>query len=51
MCGAFLENGGGGTMVRFLGGIVIGSMSSPFYQYVGPKHVVVRTLIVIIEVI
>jgi len=33
MRGAFLENRGG-TMVPFLGGIVIGNMSSPFYQYV-----------------
>jgi len=31
---SFLGNGGGLPWSRFLGGIVIGSMSSPFYQYV-----------------
>ena len=31
---SILEKGGGGTLVPFLGEIVIGSMSSPFYQYV-----------------
>ena len=45
MRGAFLEIGGG-SWSRFLGRIFIGSMSSPFYQYVnGYCHgLILRTM-------